>query len=69
MDSTVKERGLQRGKGENKKSLLRGSRRKLERVSGRKGSPGRSAGSWFHSKCGQTRNGKGGWETRSPLIR
>ena len=31
------------------KSLLRGSRSKHERVSGRKSSPGRSAKSWFHS--------------------
>ena len=34
-----------------KKSLPRTSRRKRERVSGRKSSPGRSAESWFHSKC------------------
>ena len=52
-----------------KKSLSRGSRRKHERVSRRKSSPGRPAESWFHSKSGQTRNGKGGWETKSPLIR
>ena len=32
-----------------KKSLPRTSRRKHERVSGRKSSPGRSAESWFHS--------------------
>ena len=31
-----------------------GSRRKRKRVSGRKGSPGRSAKFWFHSKSGQT---------------
>ena len=37
-----------------KKSLSRTSRRKHERVSGRKSSPGRSAESWFHSKSGQT---------------
>ena len=37
-----------------KKSLPRRSRRKHERVSGRKSSPGRSAKSWFHSKSGQT---------------
>ena len=37
-----------------KKSLPRTSRRKHERVSGRKSSPGRSAESWFHSKSGQT---------------
>ena len=36
------------------KSLPRTSRRKYERVSGRKSSPGRSAESWFHSKSGQT---------------
>ena len=36
------------------KSLPRTSRRKHERVSGRKSSPGRSAESWFHSKSGQT---------------
>ena len=53
------------------KSLSRTStrRRKHERVSGRKSSPGRSAESWFHSKSGQTRNRKRGWETKSPLIR
>ena len=37
-----------------KKSLPRTSRRMHERVSGLKSSPGRSAESWFHSKCGQT---------------
>ena len=37
-----------------KKSLPRTSRRKHERVSGRKSSPGRSVESWFHSKSGQT---------------
>ena len=36
------------------KSLPRTSRRKHERVSGRKSSAGRSAESWFHSKSGQT---------------
>ena len=51
-----------------KKSLPRTSRRKHERVSGRKSSPGQSAESWFHSKSGQTSNRKGGWETKSPLI-
>ena len=38
--------GGKRGQGE--------SRRKHERVSGRKSSPGRSAESWFHFKSGQT---------------
>ena len=37
-----------------KKSLPRTSRRKHERVSGCKSSPGRSTESWFHSKSGQT---------------
>ena len=37
-----------------KKSLPRTSRRKHERVSGRKSSPGRSAESWFHSTSGKT---------------
>ena len=37
-----------------KKSLPRTSRRKHERVSRRKSSPGRSAELWFHSKSGQT---------------
>ena len=37
-----------------RKSLPRASRRKHERMSGRKSSPGRSAESWFHSKSGQT---------------
>ena len=36
------------------KSLPRTSRRKHERVSGRKSSTRRSAESWFHSKSGQT---------------
>ena len=36
------------------KSLPRTSRRKHERVSGRKSSPGQCAESWFHSKSGQT---------------
>ena len=39
---------------ESKKSLLKRGRRKHERVSGRKSSPGRSVESWFHSKSGQT---------------
>ena len=51
------------------KSLPRRGRRKHERVSGRKSSPGRSAESWFHSKSGQSCNRKRGWETKSPLIR
>ena len=42
-----------RGKA-NKESFPRTSRRKHERVSGRKSSPGRSAESWFHSESGQT---------------
>ena len=54
--------GLHRERGQiprrteraSKKSLPRASRRKHERVSGRKSSPGRSAESWFHSKSGQT---------------
>ena len=54
--------GLHRERGQiprrtgraSKKSLPRTSRRKHERVSGRKSSPGRSAESWFHSKSGQT---------------
>ena len=49
------ERQIQRRKGRaSSKSLPRTSRRKQERVSGRKSSPGRSAESWFHSKSGQT---------------
>ena len=36
------------------KSLPRTSKRKHERVSGRKSSSGRSAESWLHSKSGQT---------------
>ena len=44
-----------RGTGRaSKKRLPRTSRRKHERVSGRKSSPGRSAESWFHFKSGQT---------------
>ena len=37
-----------------KTSLPRRGRRKHERVSACKSSPGRSAESWFHSKSGQT---------------
>ena len=48
-------RQISRRKGrESKESLPRTSRRKHERVSGRKSSPRRSAESWFHSKSGQT---------------
>ena len=43
-----------------KENLLRKSRKKHERVSGCKSSPGRSAESWFHSKSDQTRNENGG---------
>ena len=52
----LRERGqIPRGTGRaSNKSLPRTSRRKHERVSGRKSSPGRSAESWFHSKSGQT---------------
>ena len=57
-----------KGRASNK-SLSRTSRRKHERVSGRKSSSGRSAESWFHSKSGQTSNMKGGWEMKSPLVR
>ena len=52
-----------------KESLPRGNRKKRERVSGRKSSPGRFAESWPHSMSGQTCDEKGGWETKSPLIR
>ena len=48
-------RHIPRRKGKaSKKSLPRTSRRRHERVSGRKSSPGRSAESWFHSTSGQT---------------
>ena len=48
-------RQIPRKKGrESKKNLSRTSRRKHERVSGRKSSPGRSAESWPHFKSGQT---------------
>ena len=48
-------RQIPRRKGRaSKKSLSRRGRRKHERVSGYKSSPGRSAESWFHSKSGQT---------------
>ena len=50
MHSTVKEGGLQGGKGGQAKR----SKRKHERMSGRKSYPGRSAKSWFHSMSGQT---------------
>ena len=51
-----------------KKSLPR-TRRKHEQVRRSKSSPGRSAESWFYSKSGQILNGKGGGQTKSPLIR
>ena len=38
-------------------------------MNGSKSSPGGSAKSWFHYKSSQTWNGKGTWETKSPLIR
>ena len=48
-------RHIPRRKGRaSKKSLSRKSRRKHERMSGRKSSPVRSAESWFHSTSGQT---------------
>ena len=49
-------RQIPRGRGRaSKKSLpRRRRRRKHERVSGRKSSPGRSAECWLHSKSGQT---------------
>ena len=37
-----------------KENLPRKSRRKHERVSGRKSSPGESGKFWYHSKSGQT---------------
>ena len=51
-----RERGkIPRRKGRaSNKNLPRTTRRKHERVSERKSSPGRSAESWFHSKSGQT---------------
>ena len=48
-------RQIPRRKGRaSNKSLPRTSRRKHERWSGRKSSPGRSAEPWFHSNSGQT---------------
>ena len=65
-----KRRQVPKRKGRaSKKGLLRGIRRKHERVNGRKSCPGRSAESWFHSESGQTLNQKGGRETKSPLIK
>ena len=50
VDSTVMEGRFQGGeRGKAKENLPRRSRRKHERVSGRKSSPGRSKESWFHS--------------------
>ena len=55
VDSTLKESKFQGGHGgQARKASLRTSRRKHERVNGRKSSPGRSAESWFHSKSRQT---------------
>ena len=51
----MKEGVFQGGKEKaSKKSLPKGSKRKHERVSGHKSSPGQSAESWFHSMSGQT---------------
>ena len=69
VDFTVKRRVPKRIGRASKESLSRGNRMKRERVSGRKSSPGRSAESWPHSMSGQTCDGKGGWEAKSPLIR
>ena len=53
------ERQISRKRGSaSKKSLPRTSRRKHERVSGRKSSPERSAGSWSHFKPGKPEMGK-----------
>ena len=57
-----------RGRASNE-NIPRRSRRKHERVSGRKNSPGGLGESWFHSKSGQTQNVKGDWKTKSSLIR
>ena len=60
MDSTVKEDKFQGAEI---------NRRKHERVSGCKNSPGRSAEFWFHYYSGHIRNGRGGWEVKGPLVR
>ena len=53
-----KRRQIPRRKGRaSKESLHRRRRRKHERVSGRKSSPGQSAESWFYSKSGQLEMG------------
>ena len=54
VDSIVKGgRQVLRRKGRaSKRSPFMRGRGRYERVSGRKGSPGRSAESWFHSKSG-----------------
>ena len=66
VESTAKEG---RFRGEEGEQAKRRSRRKHQRVSGCKSSPGGSGHSWFHSKSGQTQNGKGGWEKKGWLIR
>ena len=53
LHSEVKQVPRRRGR-ESKNRFPRRSRRKHERVSECKSSPGRSAESWFHSKSGQT---------------
>ena len=62
VDCTVKEGWLQGGEGGQAKST---SKRKHERVSGRKSSPGGSGESSFHSKSEMW---KRGWKTKGSLI-
>ena len=50
----MKEGKFKEERGASKKDLPRRSRRKYERVSGRKIYPGRSGEFWFHAESGQT---------------
>ena len=54
VESTVKEGRFQGGERASKKKIPGKSRRKHERVSGHKSSPGGSGESWFYSKSSQT---------------
>ena len=53
-------------RGQAKRTSLK---RKHEQGRRLNNSPGGSGESWFHSTSGQTRNRKGGWKTKDPLIR
>ena len=63
MDFTVKESRFQGREGG---QVGRASLGEADEI---KSSPRRSAESWFHSKSGKAKNGKGGRGTKSSLIK